>query len=147
MLYLYFLIAALLISGVSGLRPTWGIYIFKNYSKLTPKNSANFIFENLKSLCLKNSPDQDRTNKKNIQIYPSVPDEIGFKHTNIGTWVYRSCRYSKIYILCIHICKYRSINKRECVWRKGAEGFKNWKKGLGYVSIVLWHSYNSKWGN
>ena len=58
------------------------IYIFKNYSKLTLKKSANFFFENQNFFGLKPSPDQDGTNKKRIfQIGPSVPEEIGFKQT------------------------------------------------------------------
>ena len=39
--------------------------------------------------CLKPYPDKDRVNKINIQIDPSVPEEIGFKHTNIGTYIDR----------------------------------------------------------
>ena len=41
-----------------------GIYILKNYSKLTAKKSANFFFKSPNFFCLKHSPDQDRTSKK-----------------------------------------------------------------------------------
>ena len=63
--------------------PYGGIYILKNYSKLTAKKSANFFFSKIQNFfCLKPSPDQDGTNKKRIfQIGPSVPEKIGFKHT------------------------------------------------------------------
>ena len=62
--------------------PYGGIYILKNFSKLTAKKSANFFFSKIQNFfCLKPSPDQDGTNKKRIfQIGPSVPEEIGFKH-------------------------------------------------------------------
>ena len=65
--------------------PYGGIYILKNFSKLTAKKSANFFFSKIQNFfCLKPSPDQDGTNKKRIfQIGPSVPEEIGFKQTNI----------------------------------------------------------------
>ena len=53
--------------------PYGGIYILKKYSKLTAKNLRFFL----------PSPDQNsvRVKKKYIQIAPSVPEEIGFKHT------------------------------------------------------------------
>ena len=72
--------------------PYGGIYILKNYSKLTAKKSANFFFSKIQNFfCLKPSPDQDGTNKKRIfQIGPSVPEKIGFKHTCKDTYKDRS---------------------------------------------------------
>ena len=57
----------------------------KNYSKLTAKKIREIFFSKIQNFfCLKPSPDQDGTNKKRIfQIGPSVPEEIGFKQTQI----------------------------------------------------------------
>ena len=46
------------------------------------------------SFGLKPSTDQDRTNKEIIQIGPSVPNEIGFKHIYVHKYIHRSCCYS-----------------------------------------------------
>merc|ERR1719391_822185 len=83
--------------------PYGGIYIMKNYSKLTAKKSANFFFSKIQNFfCLKPSPDQDGTNKKRIfQIGLSVPEKIGFKQTNIDpSAIYKGI----IYILNRETC-------------------------------------------
>ena len=46
--------------------PYWGIYILKNYSKLTKKIRKIFFSKIQNFFCLKPSPDQDGTNKKRI---------------------------------------------------------------------------------
>ena len=87
-IYIYILAASPLASsgfaaiGCFRASPYWGIYILKNYSKLTKKIRKIFFSKIQNFFCLKPSPDQDGTNKKRIfQIGPSVPKEIGFKHT------------------------------------------------------------------
>ena len=90
-IYIYILAASPLASsgfaaiGCFRASPYGGIYILKNFSKLTAKKSANFFFSKIQNFfCLKPSPDQDGTNKKRIfQIGPSVPEEIGPKQTQI----------------------------------------------------------------
>ena len=87
-IYIYILAASPLASsgfaaiGCFRASPYWGIYILKNYSKLTKKIRKIFFSKIQNFFCLKPSPDQDGTNKKRIfQIGPSVPEEIGFKQT------------------------------------------------------------------
>ena len=43
----------------------------------------------MRNFCYKPSPDQDKANKKNSQIGPAVPKEIGIIHTNKQT----DCRF------------------------------------------------------
>ena len=46
--------------------PYDGIYIMKNYSKLTKKNPRNFILKFEVFFCIKPFPDQESVNKKRI---------------------------------------------------------------------------------
>ena len=68
---------ALPLSGVSGLR-RMGVFAFEELFEIDFKKT----FLKLNLFLLKHSPDQDRI-KQNIQIAPSVPEEIGFKHRYI----------------------------------------------------------------
>ena len=97
---LYILAASLLASsgfaaiGCFRASPYGGIYIMKNYSKLTTKKIREFFFSKIQNFfCLKPSPGQDWTNKKRIfQIGPSVPKEIGFQHTKLDpSAIYKGC--------------------------------------------------------
>ena len=82
----------------------------KNYTKFNAEKSAKIESVKFRFSCylnksepkpnfffgLKPSPDQDGTNKKRIfQIGPSVPKEIGFKHTKLDP----TAIYNILYIL------------------------------------------------
>ena len=76
----------------------WWYLHFEESFKIDCKKIRVIFFENQIFFCLKHTSDRDRTDKKIIQTYSSVPEEIGFKHTNIGT----SCCYS-IKVICMYI--------------------------------------------
>ena len=99
-----------------------GIYIFKDYMKFIAKESANleckikfFLFSGkprsqIQFFPVIPSPDQDRTNwKRTIQIGPSVPKEIGFKHCYKDlSAIYKGCIYNK----CIHFSTHLGVSFR-----------------------------------
>ena len=75
-----YILAALLLAfcgfaaiGCFRASPYDGIYILKNYSKLTAK--IRDFFSKIQFF------------SRIIQIDQSVPEKIGFKHTNIGTYI------------------------------------------------------------
>ena len=110
--------------------PYGGIYILKNYSKLTAKKSAIF-FSKIQIFLPKPSPDQDWTNKKKNFSNRSIRSEEDRFHTYIQRYIDPSAIYKGRYISTFNTDE----NHHKVAWKwKGSSNYVGtWEAGDGSV--------------